>query len=76
MFYLDKDKDGKPIHTGGQSLLLYKLDGFDSKYCYINQQKIWSFLTDKLGLEDSQVRSILSKWLIEKFDINAEPKKW
>ena len=76
LFYLDRDKDGKSIHTGGATLLLYKLDGFDSKYCYINQQKIWSFLTDKLGLEDSQVRSILSKWLIEKFDITAEPKKW
>lgn len=76
VFYLDKDKDGKPIHIGGQSLFSYKLDGYDSKYCYINQQKIWSFLTDKLGLEDSQVRSILSKWLVERFDIKAEPKKW
>ena len=76
LFYLDRDKDGKSIHTGGETLLLYKLDGFDSKYCYINQQKIWSFLTVKLGLEDSKVRSILSKWLIEKFGITAEPKKW
>lgn len=76
VFYLDKDKDGKSINTGGVSILYYYENDGQDKYCYINQQKIWSFLTDKLGLEDSQVRSILSKWLIEKFDITAEPKKW
>ena len=69
-FYLDKNNDG------GVSILHYYEDDVQDKSCYISYNKIWGFLKDTLALEDSQIRSILSKWLLEKFGLNLEPKKW
>lgn len=73
-FYLDKDENG--ANEGGVSILYYYENDGQDKYCYINQGKIWRFLRETLGLEDYQIRSILSKWLIEKFELDLEPKKW
>lgn len=69
-FYLDKNNDG------GVSILHYYEDDVQDKSCYISYNKIWGFLKDTLALEDSQIRSILSKWLLEKFGLDLEPKKW
>jgi hypothetical protein len=69
-FYLDKNNDG------GVSILHYYENDVQDKSCYISYNKIWGFLKDTLALEDSQIRSILSKWLLEKFGLNLEPKKW
>ena len=76
VFYYDKDKNGVSNYDGGISILYYYENDGQDKYCYINQGKIWRFLRGTLGLEDYQIRSILSKWLIEKFGLDLEPKKW
>lgn len=73
-FYLDKDVNG--ANEGGVSILYYYENDGQDKYCYINQGKIWRFLRGTLGLEDYQIRNILSKWLLEKFGLDLEPKKW
>ena len=62
-FYLDKNNDG------GVSILHYYEDDVQDKSCYISYNKIWGFLKDTLALEDS-------KWLLEKFGLDLEPKKW
>ena len=69
-FYLERG------YSGGVSILYYYENDGQDKYCYINQGKIWRFLRGTLGLEDYQIRSILSKWLLEKFGLDLEPKKW
>lgn len=76
VFYYDKDKNGVSNYEGGISILYYYENDAQDKYCYINQGKIWRFLRETLGLEDYQIRGILSKWLIEKFGLDLEPKKW
>jgi len=76
VFYYDKDKNGVSNYDGGISILYYYENDGQDKYCYINQGKIWRFLRGTLGLEDYQIRSILSKWLIDKFGLDLEPKKW
>lgn len=75
VFYYDaKNGSGVFYYYEKRSKLLNSI--MKDKSVYVSFQKIWGFFQTVLGLEDSQIKKIVHDWILEKFNLDLEPKMW
>ena len=54
----------------GHNLMVYDRK---NKYVYLSYSYIWLFLEDGFGLNDSEVRELITRWLDEVYEISGDP---
>ena len=75
----------KPIVKGDKTfyinedriILFYYYQDEKNGYVYINYNEIWSFLESIFGLESLQIKSIITYWLEETYNLKGlTPYRW
>ena len=67
VFYLDKNRSG---------VFYYYENDTQDKSVHVSFEKIWGFFKTVLGLEDSQIETIVKDWIWDEFGLDLEPKMW
>lgn len=67
VFYMDEN---------GSAIFFYYDGDKQDKSVHISFNKIWGFFEVILGLEESQIRKITKDWILSKFGLDLEPKRW